>query len=104
SSTSPARILAWIVSRTWIWEYDSRHRSGRRETGMAEHKPLVLIADDQEHAVVLLRRIFQRDGFEVESATDGEIALEKARSLRPDLILMDVQMPKVNGFEVTRQL
>lgn len=71
---------------------------------MAEHKPLVLIADDQEHAVVLLRRIFQRDGFEVESATDGEIALEKARSLRPDLILMDVQMPKVNGFEVTRQL
>lgn len=71
---------------------------------MAEPKPLVLIADDQEHAVILLRRIFQRDGFEVESAKDGEIALEMARSLRPDLILMDVQMPKVDGFEVTRQL
>ena len=71
---------------------------------MAERRPLVLIADDQDHAVVLLKRIFERDGFDVESARDGEIALDKARSLRPDLILMDVQMPKVNGFEVTRQL
>jgi len=71
---------------------------------MAERKPLVLIADDEQNAVVLLTRIFERDGFIVEDARDGEIALEKARRLRPDLILMDVQMPKVNGFEVTRQL
>ncbi|HMM26923.1 MAG: ATP-binding protein [Chloroflexota bacterium] len=71
---------------------------------MAERKPLVLIADDEQNAVVLLTRIFERDGFVVENARDGEIALEKARRLRPDLILMDVQMPKVNGFEVTRQL
>ncbi len=71
---------------------------------MAERKPLVLIADDEQNAVVLLTRIFERDGFIVESARDGEIALEKSRGLRPDLILMDVQMPKVNGFEVTRQL
>lgn len=71
---------------------------------MAERRPLVLIADDQEHSVILLRRIFQRDGFDVESAKDGEIALEKARKLRPDLILMDVQMPRMDGFEVTRQL
>src|SRR5690606_38148886 len=70
----------------------------------AERRPLVLIADDQEHSVILLRRIFQRDGFDVESAKDGEIALEKARKLRPDLILMDVQMPRMDGFEVTRQL
>lgn len=71
---------------------------------MAERKPLVLIADDEQNAVVLLTRIFERDGFAVENARDGEIALEKARGLHPDLILMDVQMPKVNGFEVTRQL
>src|SRR5690606_41310347 len=70
----------------------------------AERRPLVLIADDQEHSVILLRRIFQRDGFDVESAKDGEIALEKARKLPADLILMDVQMPRMDGFEVTRQL
>ncbi len=44
---------------------------------MAERKPLVLIADDEQNAVVLLTRIFERDGFVVENARDGEIALEK---------------------------
>lgn len=67
-------------------------------------QPLVLIADDESNAVMLLTRVLERDGFAVASARDGEEALEKARSLRPDLILMDVQMPKLNGFEVVRQL
>lgn len=71
---------------------------------MSNNKPLVLIADDENNAVILLTRIFERDGFAVESARDGETALDKARALRPDLILMDVQMPKLNGFEVTAQL
>ncbi len=67
-------------------------------------QPLVLIADDESNAVMLLTRVLERDGFAVASARDGEEALDKARSLRPDLILMDVQMPKLNGFEVVRQL
>jgi signal transduction histidine kinase/FixJ family two-component response regulator len=69
-----------------------------------EQKPLVLIADDEQNAVILLTRILQRDGFEVENARDGISALDKARKLRPDLILMDVQMPKLNGFEVVERL
>jgi signal transduction histidine kinase len=68
------------------------------------HKPLVLVADDEKNAVLLLTRILERDGFEVESAQDGESALDKARTLQPDLILMDVQMPRLNGFEVTARL
>jgi signal transduction histidine kinase len=68
------------------------------------HKPLVLVADDEKNAVLLLTRILERDGFEVESAQDGESALYKARALQPDLILMDVQMPRLNGFEVTARL
>lgn len=71
---------------------------------MEEPKPLVLIADDEQNAVILLTRILQRDGFEVENARDGIAALDKARKLRPDLILMDVQMPKLNGFEVVERL
>ncbi|NDJ77207.1 MAG: response regulator [Chloroflexi bacterium] len=71
---------------------------------MVDNKPLVLVADDERNAVILLTRILERDGFAVESARDGEIALDKARTLRPDLILMDVQMPKMNGFEVTEIL
>ena len=69
-----------------------------------QHKPLVLVADDEQNAVVLLRRILERDGFAVESAKDGISALEKARTLKPDLILLDVQMPRLNGFEVTARL
>jgi signal transduction histidine kinase len=68
------------------------------------HRPLVLVADDEKNAVLLLTRILERDGFEVESAQDGESALYKARTLQPDLILMDVQMPRLNGFEVTARL
>lgn len=71
---------------------------------MSSRKPLVLVADDERNAVVLLTRILERDGFAVESAKDGEVALEKARTLQPDLILMDVQMPKMNGFKVTQLL
>ncbi|MBN1566080.1 MAG: response regulator [Anaerolineae bacterium] len=71
---------------------------------MPTQKPLVLVADDEQNAVMLLKHIFERDGFEVESAENGVLALEKARELRPDLILMDVQMPKMSGFEVTERL
>lgn len=71
---------------------------------MPERKPLVLIADDEQNAVRLLTRVLERDGYEVASARDGLSALEKARELLPDLILLDVQMPHLNGFEVTARL
>ncbi len=71
---------------------------------MPERKPLVLIADDEPNMVVLLSRLFERDGFAVEGVADGMSALEQAELLRPDLILMDVQMPGLNGFEVVRRL
>lgn len=71
---------------------------------MNTQNPLVLVADDERNAVMLLTRILERDGFAVESAQDGITALEKVRTLHPDLILMDVQMPRMNGFEVTERL
>ena len=71
---------------------------------MQAHKPLVLIVDDERPAVMLLTRILEREGFAVDSAEDGITALEKSRDLLPDLILMDVQMPKLSGFEVTARL
>ena len=71
---------------------------------MEPEKPLVLIADDERNAVILLTRILERDGFVVENARDGQDALDKAQNLHPDLILMDVQMPILNGFEVTSRL
>lgn len=68
------------------------------------HNGLVLIADDEANIVLLLRRLFERDGFVVEDVADGNSALKKAEELRPALILMDVMMPGLNGFEVVRLL
>jgi two-component system NtrC family sensor kinase len=71
---------------------------------MTEQPALVLIADDEPNMVILLRRLFERDGFRVEDVSDGRSALQRAEELQPDLILMDVQMPGLNGFEVVARL
>lgn len=51
-----------------------------------------------------MKTALERHGFETDSAGDGEEGLEKARATHPDLILMDVVMPGVNGFQATREL
>jgi two-component system NtrC family sensor kinase len=66
--------------------------------------PLVLVVDDEQYAQMLLRRVLEREGFRVETASDGEGAINKAQTLRPDLIMMDVQMPGINGFEAVERL
>lgn len=66
--------------------------------------PLVLVADDEYHTTLMLQRIFERDGYRVECANDGTSALDSAQRLVPDLILLDIQMPGMNGFEVLRAL
>lgn len=66
--------------------------------------PLVLVADDEVPTTVMLTRIFEREGYQVRCVYNGETALEAAQQLLPDLILLDVQMPLINGFEVLRLL
>jgi DNA-binding response OmpR family regulator len=64
----------------------------------------VLIADDEPNIVISLEFLLRREGFDVLVAVDGEEALTKARSERPDLVLLDVMMPKMNGFDVCQTL
>jgi signal transduction histidine kinase/ActR/RegA family two-component response regulator len=71
---------------------------------MNRPKPLVLVADDHPNTTILLQYVFEREGFQVAKATDGAEALRAARELLPDLILLDVMMPLINGFEVLRSL
>ncbi|HYS18740.1 MAG TPA: response regulator [Candidatus Binatia bacterium] len=66
--------------------------------------PRVLIADDNPANVRILRTRLAADGYDVVTATDGEEALAVARDSQPDLILLDIMMPKVDGIEVCRRL
>ncbi|MBI4756379.1 MAG: response regulator [Betaproteobacteria bacterium] len=64
----------------------------------------ILIVDDSQTARVALAEILMRRGYEVVTAETGEAAIVKARSEHPDLILMDVVMPGMNGYQATRAL
>ena len=60
----------------------------------------VLIADDDANIVLALRFLMEKEGYEVAVATNGEAALAMATRLRPDVVLLDVMMPRRNGYDV----
>jgi CheY-like chemotaxis protein len=64
----------------------------------------VLLVEDNEMNRDMLSRRLQRKGFEVEIALDGQEGLDKAQSASPDVILMDMSLPIIDGWEATRRL
>ncbi|GIV38135.1 MAG: DNA-binding response regulator [Cyclobacteriaceae bacterium] len=64
----------------------------------------VLVVDDEEPIQELLRYNLEKNGYEVKTAGDGYKALEVARKFQPDLVLLDIMMPKMDGVETCRQL
>ncbi|MCC7059739.1 MAG: response regulator [Burkholderiaceae bacterium] len=62
----------------------------------------VLIAEDEPHIVESLSFVLQREGYAVTSVLDGEAALHHLRSDAPDLLILDLMLPRVNGFEVLK--
>ncbi len=66
--------------------------------------PTVLIADDEKNIVQLARMYLTSEGFSVESAANGREALDKVRQVKPDLVILDLMMPDVDGWEVCRRL
>lgn len=65
---------------------------------------LILIADDSPTEVYVLQKILEKNGHTVVIAEDGEQAIDVAKSALPQLIIMDVVMPVLNGFQATRRL
>ena len=64
----------------------------------------ILIVDDEPNIVISLEFLMKKEGFEVAVANDGDEALAKVASFNPDLLLLDVMMPKKSGFEVCEAL
>ena len=69
-----------------------------------DRQKTVLIIEDEKNIVDILRFNLQREGYQTSEAYDGEDGLNKARTEDPDLILLDVMLPKMNGFDVCRTL
>jgi len=65
---------------------------------------LILLVDDEPSIVQLVRMYLERENFRVEAAGDGEAALESIKRLDPALVVLDVMLPKLDGFEVCRRL
>jgi two-component system cell cycle response regulator DivK len=64
----------------------------------------ILVVDDNQDSRELVVKVLKNRGYQMIEAVDGEDALEKAAAENPDLILMDISIPKINGYEVTRRL
>lgn len=66
--------------------------------------PKILVVDDEPQIVGLLRSYLERDGFDVTEAADGEAALTAFSGLRPDLVILDLMLPRLDGREVCRRI
>lgn len=64
----------------------------------------VLVVDDEENFLVLIGKILTNAGFEVSTASDGNEALKRIVEVRPDLMILDVNMPELNGFGVCEKV
>ena len=69
-----------------------------------KHNPLVLVVEDYQDAREMYAAYLQLSGYRVAEASNGLEALDKTRELMPDIILMDLALPKMDGWEATRQL
>jgi two-component system, OmpR family, alkaline phosphatase synthesis response regulator PhoP len=67
-------------------------------------KKTVLVVDDQPHIVRLIQVNLEKEGVHVATASDGVEGLQKVRDLQPDLVILDVIMPRKDGFEVLREM
>jgi DNA-binding response OmpR family regulator len=70
--------------------------------GAAMHR--ILIVDDEPNIVLALELLMKKEGYEVHTVADGERAVQAAKELRPDLILLDIMMPKMDGYEVCQSI
>ncbi len=71
---------------------------------VASIRKKILLIEDEEIMIDLLQRKLEKEGYEVKLARDGEEGLEKIRQEMPDLVLLDIVMPKVGGLEVMEEI
>ena len=87
--------------RQWFAKRETHHVNTQGNLG---NKATVLVVDDSRTALVTLNKMLRNLNFQCLTAINAREGIEMAKSLKPDLILMDVVMPEINGFQATRLL
>ncbi len=64
----------------------------------------ILIADDEAHAIRVLKQSLERQGYEVEGVLNGEVAFERIRECAPDVLITDIQMPRMTGEQLCKKI
>ncbi len=71
---------------------------------LTNNRPKILLADDEQDIALVARMRLEVSGYEVATAADGAEAIERFESFQPDLVLLDLRMPKLDGYQVCRML
>jgi two-component system response regulator AtoC len=69
-----------------------------------KNKQLILVVDDEDSVRMVLKALLRREGYEVETASDGEEAVNKVKLLQPSMVIMDIRMPNKDGMEAFREI
>jgi DNA-binding response OmpR family regulator len=104
---SPLRVIAAAEGmEIWLPEGTDHTPEGTlsHPVSTGTRRARILVVDDEIHLIRFVHAVLDRDGYEVLSALNGQEALEVVERERPDLILLDVMMPKMNGYQVVEKL
>jgi PAS domain S-box-containing protein len=110
AQSNPGEGSRFIIQLPWEPAMASDMVARLRNTGKFRaidpngHRPTILLIEDTEEVVMMLVDYLEMAGYKIVTAQDGVDGLEQAKLTRPDLILMDIQMPRMDGFETTQKL
>jgi DNA-binding response OmpR family regulator len=90
--------------RVWPYHRFSAHRYTVIEMSEFTRAPRVLVVEDDEDIAQALQRSLRMEGYEVRAAADGNAALEHGRTFAPDLVILDLGLPELDGIEVAKRL
>src|SRR5690606_8004194 len=100
SILNPARLAQALLGDLWL----ERPAAAARRTALADVPPTVMVVDDSLTVRKATQRLLVREGFDVMLAKDGVDALRQLQDRQPDVMLVDIEMPRMDGFDLTRHL
>jgi DNA-binding response OmpR family regulator len=92
-----------VLALTWLWATSCASGASTGKNAMTSPAS-ILIVDDEPNILLSLQFLMKQAGYEIRTATNGEEALSEIARARPDLVLLDVMMPKLDGFTVCQRI